>query len=339
MSSQPDLLGSLLRDVSRAFYLTLRVLPPGVRRPVGLAYLLARAADTLADTPALPPEVRLGHLGDFRALVEGPVRPEVVQRLQREARAGTPGEEALLQALPRALELLEALDGPDRVEVRRVVDTLTRGMDLDLRTFPGALQRAEELDHYTYLVAGCVGEFWTRETMAHTPALGGWDEERMARLGIRFGKALQLTNILRDVPKDLAAGRCYLPAAELAEVGLEPRDLEDPRNLSRARPVLERQVRLALDHYAAAEEYTLALPPSCVRLRLAVLWPILIGLETLALLVRSPRWLDPADRVKVGRSGVYRIVLLSVPAAPFNPVLRAWMARGRGRVLEALAAS
>ena len=43
------LLGSLLRDVSRSFYLTLRILPGAVRQQIGLAYLLARATDTIAD--------------------------------------------------------------------------------------------------------------------------------------------------------------------------------------------------------------------------------------------------------------------------------------------------
>ena len=49
------LLGPVLRDVSRAFYLTLRVLPSSVRQPTALAYLLARAADTLSDTPPAAP--------------------------------------------------------------------------------------------------------------------------------------------------------------------------------------------------------------------------------------------------------------------------------------------
>ena len=50
MDPTPHLLGPLLRRVSRSFYLTLRVLPATLRTPIGLAYLLARAADTLADT-------------------------------------------------------------------------------------------------------------------------------------------------------------------------------------------------------------------------------------------------------------------------------------------------
>src|SRR5206468_357177 len=62
-----DLLGDLLRQVSRSFYLSLAVLPGPLREPIGLAYLLARAADTVADTRLIKCEGRLGHLHARRA--------------------------------------------------------------------------------------------------------------------------------------------------------------------------------------------------------------------------------------------------------------------------------
>ena len=63
------LLGPLLKGVSRSFYLTLRILPEGMRDPVGLAYLLARAADTIADTSLIPPVQRLDLLLALRQQV------------------------------------------------------------------------------------------------------------------------------------------------------------------------------------------------------------------------------------------------------------------------------
>ena len=53
MNTQSELIGPLLRDVSRSFYLTLRVLPNAVRPQISVAYLLARASDTIADTDAV----------------------------------------------------------------------------------------------------------------------------------------------------------------------------------------------------------------------------------------------------------------------------------------------
>ena len=123
--------------------------------------------------------------------------------------------------------------------------TLTSGMIFDLTRFPGedakglaAIETLEELDHYTYLVAGCVGPFWTALHVAHRPRLSDWALREMSEQGVSFGKALQLTNVLRDVPGDLAHGRCYLPARELAALGLGPRDLLEPAGAARARPLL-----------------------------------------------------------------------------------------------------
>ena len=62
----PGLLTRLLSQVSRSFYLTLRVLPRAIRPQIGLAYLLARTTDTIADTEILPVEQRLEALQKLR---------------------------------------------------------------------------------------------------------------------------------------------------------------------------------------------------------------------------------------------------------------------------------
>ena len=338
-------LTDLLRGVSRSFYLTLRVLPRGVREPVGLAYLLARAADTIADTRLIPPQERLGHLLAFRDQIRGPAAVEEPNRIASSLSEvqSIPDERRLLESLPQALSLLEELPEPDRGLVRSIVTTLTQGMEMDLTGFPpedsgdlGALKDAGELDRYVYYVAGCVGEFWTAISVAHAPSLSGWDTQRMSDLGVRFGKALQLTNVLRDVPRDLRMGRCYLPDDQLADANLIPRDLLDPANGSKARPVLVADIRTALEHYSAAEQYILAIPRRCVRLRLAALWPVLIGLATLARLARKREWLDPERPSKISRGWVYRMIALSLPCSPSNVLITAWIRRLRTQVENAL---
>ncbi len=62
------LLGDLLSKVSRSFYLTLAVLPASVRTQVGLAYLFARAADTITDTDLIEQSERITHLKNFQKL-------------------------------------------------------------------------------------------------------------------------------------------------------------------------------------------------------------------------------------------------------------------------------
>ena len=339
------LLTDLLRGVSRAFYLTLRVLPVGLREPVGLAYLLARTADTIADTRLLPPRERLKHLLAFRGQVEGLAGLQALSEIEVAVtdKQSSPDERALLSALPQTFAMLEASPEADRALVRSVVVTLTRGMEIDLNTFPPedsggviAFKDSVDLDRYIYYVAGCVGEFWTAITMAHTPPLQRWDGERMSEVGVRFGKALQLTNVLRDLPKDLRIGRCYLPEDQLAGAGVAPDLLLEPSAGAKARPVLAAQLETALEHYRAAEEYLRAIPRRCLRLRLAVLWPILIGLATLAKLSRNQGWLDPSQSTKVTRPWVYRMLVLSLPCAYSNGLLRAWITHLRKRVQTAL---
>ena len=95
----------------------------------------------------------------------------------------------------------------------------------------------------------------------------------------------------------------------------------------RARPVLVELMATALAHYRAAADYTFAIPRLSIRLRLACLWPILIGLDTLRLLAANDAWLDPARISKVRRNDVYRLVAGSTAAACFDTMLRGWIER------------
>ena len=335
------LLGILLKGVSRSFYLTLRVLPRDLREPIGLAYLLARAADTIADTRLLPPDRRLEFLRLLQRQVQGEANVPELERIYAALtdKQSTAKERDLLSSLPQALAMLQDCREVDRELMRKVLGTLIRGMEMDLTTFPAedsgrlaALETRADLDSHLYHAAGCVGEFWTAITMAHTRALERWDSKVMFEAGVRFGKALQLTNVLRDVPKDLRMGRCYLPKAELVQIGVDPDELLDPAAGARARPILARGIELALGHYAAAEEYLLAIPRRCLRLRLAAIWPVIIGLATLSKLSGNPGWLDPTHPSRVSRLWVYRMMAFSLAAAASNRILRAWIKRWRKRV-------
>lgn len=339
------LLETLLKRVSRAFYLSMRVLPKPVREPVSLAYFLARAADTIADTTALAPSKRLEYLRVLRQQLEGPVLASSLWEIgeavvEEEVR---PDERALLLSLVPAFSILLSLDREDRQAVVRIVSTLTAGMEMDLQAFPpedsggvGALDSPEDLDRYTWFVAGCVGRFWTEVIARHTPELATWDVEHMSDVGERLGKALQLVNVLRDLRGDVRMGRCYLPADELRSCGLAPRDLLDPSSWQAVRPVVARWTRVALDHFEAGEQYLLAIPSTCLRLRLAVLWPIIIGLATLARVARAPLGSEGARPARVPRKWVYQTLALSVPASFSDRWVRGWIASWRQAVLDAL---
>jgi farnesyl-diphosphate farnesyltransferase len=227
-------------------------------------------------------------------------------------------EAELVASLEQCFAVLHACPMDDQRRISSLLLTLTQGMVIDLTTFPAehggsvrALNTRQDLDRYTYYVAGCVGEFWTDMHVAHRPSLAGWNVERMKALAVRFGKALQMTNILRDLAHDLRIGRCYLPLEDLTQHGLSPEDLLDPSAVTKIRPLLRLLLALTLDHYRRGWAYTLAIPRREVRMRMACAWPLLIGLRTLDLLATADNLLDPSITLKIPRLAVYRILLSS----------------------------
>jgi len=316
-----ELLTRLLRDVSRSFYLTLRVLPPAVRSQIGLAYLLARTTDTIADTEIVSLEQRLLALAALRARILGETQelPDLGELAKQQ---GLPAEQVLLQRIPEGLGLLDLTEAGDRQLIQQVLEVITSGQVLDLQRFSGAgtnqlvaLQTDVELDDYTYRVAGCVGEFWTKICRKHLFPAAKLDEAWLLDQGIRYGKGLQLINILRDLPRDLRQGRCYIPAEALARHGLEAAALLKPENEPKFRPLFDGYLALARNHLAAGWVYTQTLPWACVRVRLACAWPILIGARTLQRLQNEPV-LDPKHRVKVSRTEVWQDILTSIVLYP-----------------------
>jgi farnesyl-diphosphate farnesyltransferase len=319
---ESPLLTTLLRDVSRSFYLTMRILPPAIRPQISLAYLLARATDTIADTNLIPIDDRLHALNLLRERILGEREIPVNFGRLAERQTNRP-ERLLLERVEEALSVFGRLTYSDQQRIREVIDTITSGQELDLKRFRReqpdqiiALQTEAELDDYTYRVAGCVGEFWTKICRGHLFPTTPLDDATLIANGIRFGKGLQLVNILRDLPRDLKEGRCYLPVDRLGAIGLRPEDLIDQQMESAFRALYHGYLDQAHDHLKAGWQYTNSLPKRFIRLRLACAWPILIGSNTIGKL-RKTNILNPAVRVKTSRAEVYGIIAKSILRYPF----------------------
>lgn len=291
---------ALLKGVSRSFYLSLRLLPAPMRRGAAIGYLLARASDTLADTEGVEVEMRLDCLSLFRdGMVSGV--GEMPACAEYQTAVANPDERALLRHLPELFRVWAALPEGERGLVLEVLETILGGQRLDLIRFakasgenPVALHSRLELDDYTYRVAGCVGEFWTKLgflTLGRKFSCA--DPDTLCQWGRDYGKGLQLVNILRDAPADLAAGRCYLPVADVTDRGAFLTEHRHWQHIARA--WVGRGV-----NYAGKLESR--------RLRVASGLPATIALETLDLLMEADgRALS--NRVKVPRHRVYAALL------------------------------
>ena len=311
MNARSYLQTTLLRSVSRSFYLSIRCLPVQLREPIALAYLFARTTDTVADTAQISGSVRMETVKLLSNGIQGTASRDVVAEviasfvsLQENA-----SERRLLESLPDCLGCLEAMEHADRNDIRFVLEKITRGQMLDLRRFDDpneirALGTAADLDAYTYLVAGCVGEFWTQLCFRHVRQFANRSEDEMLALGKSYGMALQLINVLRDAGSDLRAGRCYFPEHELSAVHLSPSEiLSEPE---RFQPIYRAWLEKAKAGLALGMEYSRAIKNR--RVRGATVLPALIGARTLSLLEASgPAALQRT--VKVPRAEVRTMIL------------------------------
>jgi farnesyl-diphosphate farnesyltransferase len=305
-----DAHNQLLKDVSRSFHLSLRLLPQVMRGSASLAYLLARTSDTLADSASVPVETRLASLDQFgRALAGGHAAPEWPAALVESL--ADPRERALLLTTPSLLDWLERLPAMEAELVREVAAVIIGGQRLDLERFgtagashPVALASDAELEDYAWRVAGCVGAFWTRlGFLTLDKRFSLESRETLIGLGITYGKGLQLVNILRDMPADLKAGRCYLP-------------LPDPDDAERLDQERSRWLTRAGEWVGAGFSYSSALGPR--RLRAASVLPAMIARDTLALLrAAGPRAMQA--RIKVPRARVYLAVMRAFAGSYGSP--------------------
>jgi farnesyl-diphosphate farnesyltransferase len=307
MSGEAELF-ALLKGVSRSFYLSVRFLPSRIRLAIALGYLLARASDTIADTNLLPPAERIELLDRLlRSLSSGELEDPIDLSACLLAQADGP-ERVLLASVDRVFELLPGIPPAQRILLNEVLTKIVHGQTLDIERFeskPGITSLPDEaaLEEYTYLVAGCVGEFWTNLCLLEWRNYARLPAGEMLTSGREFGKALQLINILRDYPLDLQAGRSYLPVSRLEEVALNP-------NL--ARPEWERWRLRASDYLEEAWKYVVAVRPWRVRFACAV--PVFIGARTLSLLGDSP---EIRTGIKVSRPEVRCLIIWAAGIALF----------------------
>ena len=301
----------VLRSVSRSFYLSIRFLPAQLREPIALAYLLARTTDTVADTAQIPVSIRTETLKLLSNGIQGTASRDVVVELIASfvSLQENASERQLLQSLPKCLACLEGMEHADRNDIRVVLEKITRGQMLDLQRFDNpqeirALNTAADLDEYTYLVAGSVGEFWTRLCFRHVHHFATRTEDEMLALGKRYGMALQLINVLRDAGSDFRMGRCYFPDHELNAVHLTPSQILSESE--RFQPIYRTWLENAKAALTSGMEYSRAIRNR--RVRAATVLPALIGARTLALLdAAGPAVLQRT--VKVPRREVRAMIL------------------------------
>jgi len=191
-ASDRDAVRAVVEASGTSFYWAMRLLPQDKRDGLFAVYAFCRLVDDIADG-TLPAAAKHAALDAWR------------QRLSRLYQGETH------DALDRVLTVALHRHNLGRAHFDAVID----GMAMDADGPIVAPERAT-LDLYCDRVASAVGRLCV-------PIFGEPGENGMA-VAHHLGRALQLTNILRDVHEDAAIGRLYLPVEDLAEAGISARE-------------------------------------------------------------------------------------------------------------------
>lgn len=186
---------------------------------------------------------RLDDLIDEAGVVSSATKPELLNKARAMVHALFDRGEVTPIAPWPAAELHALLDTTRRfrIPITPFLD-LIDGMEMDL--VKSRYASWAELDLYCHRVAGVVG-------LMMAPLLGTTDPQAL-RHADDLGKAMQLTNILRDVKEDLARGRVYLPQDELAAAGVTEAQLAEGKLTPQLERFITQQIARARSLYASA---------------------------------------------------------------------------------------
>lgn len=233
---------------AKSFYFASRFVPMAKRRSIFALYDYCRYADNLVDLRGDRPVAAVRRQLALLA--------ETVRALHAGAEASDPRWLALGDTLRRC-----------PVPLQPMLDLLD-GVATDLE--PVEMQTFAELERYSYKVAGVVG-------LMLGPVLGA-ERRGFEGHGVRLGIAMQLTNVLRDVGEDLAEGRLYLPADELAAFGLDRASLERRVVSPEFQRFMAFQIRRARQHFAAGDAVVELFPQDGSRLTVRLMQQTYAGI-------------------------------------------------------------
>jgi phytoene synthase len=278
MPDDPELLAAIRHKVETAgtsFYWAMRLLPKARRAGMYAVYAFCREVDDIADDLALPPVAKIAALAEWHAEID-----------------------ALYAGRPRHLVGRALREPVMRYALRRGdFHTVIDGMEMDAAADIRAPDLAT-LDLYCARVAGAVGHL-----SVHVFGDPGAAAHRVAE---SLGRALQLTNILRDLDEDAGRGRLYLPRELLERHGI-PAAAAPPAVLRHpALPAACRDLAaIAEQHFAEAAAAMARCP------RRAMRPAALMAAFYRAMLEAMQRdgWREPACRVRLSKAQKLRLVL------------------------------
>jgi farnesyl-diphosphate farnesyltransferase len=302
-------LDTFMNKVSRSFALVIPALEKPLNYYLSTAYLICRVVDNIEDCKQ-PFEWKQNRFAEFSQLIQKPASAANILAIwEQESWPGLTDNEQQLMGLQDGAMLWHIyarIPTDSRNIIARWTSTMAQGMSQieDPAQTPQLVQRnglqilanENDYDRYCYFVAGTVGYMATGLVVNHY----GLTEEINMRLtdnSEACGRALQKTNIVKDFPKDLARGICYLPYEWMEEVENTPLSLVGASTSWR-----QKVIENVLDELDRSMEYIMDLPYRARGYRMASLLCFLPAYQTILLAAQRHKTLFTVDHhIKISR--------------------------------------
>jgi squalene synthase HpnD len=260
------------RASGSSFYAAMRIMPRAQREAMYEIYSFCRKVDDIADSPG-PRDQRLDQLKLWRRDIDALYAGSAVTRA-------------------RSLSAPIKTFGLRREDFQAVIDGMEMDVVADIRA-PDWMK----LDAYCDRVASAVGRLSVR--------VFGMEEKAGIALAYHLGRALQLTNILRDVDEDAEIGRLYLPREALVPAAITTTDPKSVMAHPRLGEVCDQVVARAREHFAEADR----IMDKCTRksVRAPRIMRVAYGAILKALIARG--WTAPRAAVKVSKPRLILTIL------------------------------
>jgi len=321
----------ILPGVSRTFSLSIRLLPGELGAAVRCAYLLCRIADTIEDEPQLSADAKASLLDLLSACFDDPAATkELVARTT--SISGKAEHLRLVQNADLVFIAFRDLPAATRQHVRHWVREMISGMRKFVLAYPRGvrIQTLDEYKEYCYYVAGTVGFLLTDLWHEHVPSIGPRQYAALRSHCQAFAEALQTVNILKDVARDAEhENSVYVPEELLRNHGSAQTTILALDQAEQNRAALAPLMDLAWRDLDEATAYFLAIPRRAVAIRLSCALPLLFAYATLRDLTRRPGALARREVVKISRSEVKSLTVLSMFGVLSNRAMTALVERTR----------
>ncbi|MDA3884945.1 MAG: phytoene/squalene synthase family protein [Candidatus Delongbacteria bacterium] len=304
-----------LKKVSRTFYLSIQALPKDLHIYVGHSYLICRLLDTLEDAFDITVDTKIKALDKAISCIASIDNFDKSDDIFKHLAATSdikPYEKILLENSFKIFECIGTFPEIVQSVIRKWTIEMAEGMKkyaFGTDRNKEQLTNIEELEDYTYYVAGTVGELLSQLFTLKKFKIPEEIQKVMFSKSIAFGKALQYVNIIKDSREDFEEDRCFIPADLLEKRSISLDEFFKSDRKEDVKAIYIELIDQAEKYLDDAIEYINIVPKRLWKIRLFCIWPVAMAYATLNGVKKDlDEFIDTNKTYKISRKTVKSIV-------------------------------